>query len=107
MLRTSPKILAITGAALALLALVAPRLPLFSSGLGTGRLSIVGAHALCISALGRFAEAVSGAASSRCTAVGFVSGLGWVALLAGLALLAVAAFRTLAPAGANRPAPPA
>lgn len=103
----NPKTLALTGAVLALLAIIVPRLPLFASGLGTGRLSIVGAHALCASALGRFAEAVSGAASSRCTAVGFVSGLGWVALLAGLALLAVAAYRALAPAGPKRSTPPA
>ena len=101
----NPKVLAAVGALLALLALVAPRLPLFQSGLGTGRLSIVGAHALCASALGRFASALSGAASSRCAAVSAASTVGWLVLLAGVALLAVAAFRTLTPAGANRPAP--
>ena len=103
MLRT--KILAAVGAVLAILALVVPRLPLFQSGLGTGRLSVVGAHALCSSALGRFAAAVSGAASSRCAAVSAASTAGWLVLLLGLALLALAAFRALAPSGANRPAP--
>lgn len=103
----NPKVLAAVGALLALLALVVPRLPLFESGLGTGRLSIDGAHALCVSALGRFAAAVSGAASSRCAAVGAVSGAGWLVLLLGVALLAWAAYRGLAQAGANRPAPPA
>ena len=103
----NPKALALTGAVLALLALVGPRLPLFRSGLGSGRLSVVGAHALCASALGRFATALSGAASSRCAAVGAASGAGWLVLLAGLALLAWAAYQTLAPASADRPAPPA
>ena len=105
MLRT--KILAVAGAVLALLALVGPRLPLFRSGLGSGRLSVVGAHALCSSALGRFATAVSSAASSRCAAAGFASTAGWLVLLLGLALLAWAAYQAFAPAGANRPAPPA
>ena len=103
----NPKVLAAVGALLALLALVAPRLPLFSSGLGTGRLSITGAHALCSSALGRFAAAVSGTASSRCAAVSAASTAGWLVLLGGLALLALAGYQALAPAGANRPAPPA
>ena len=102
MIRT--RILAAVGAVLALLALVAPRLPLFASGLGSGRLSVVGAHALCSSTLGRFAVAVSGAASSRCAAVSAASTAGWLVLLASLAL---AGYRALAPAGANRPAPPA
>lgn len=104
MLRT--KILAAGGAVLALLALVVPRLPMFPSGLGTGRLSVVGAHALCSSALGRFAAAVSGAASSRCAAVSAASTVGWLVLLLGLALLALAVYRAFAPAGAPRPAPP-
>jgi hypothetical protein len=101
------KTLAAVGAVLALLALVIPRLPLFSSGLGSGRLSVVSAHALCSSTLGRFATALSGAASSRCAAVGAASAVGWVVLLLGVALLALAAYRTLAPADAHRPAPPA
>lgn len=100
------KILAVVGALLALAGIVAPRLPLFASGLGTGRLSVVSAHALCASALGRFAAAVSGAASSRCAAVSAVSTAGWLVLLLGLALLAWAGYRALAPAGTNRPAPP-
>ena len=103
----NPKILAAVGAVLAILALVIPRLPLFQSGLGSGRLSVVGAHALCSSALGRFATAVSGAASSRCAAVGFASTAGWLVLLLGLALLAWAAYQAFAPAGASQPAPPA
>ena len=102
-----PKTLAVSGSALALLGIVVPRLPLFPSGLGTGRLSVVGAHALCSSALGRFAAAVSGAASSRCVAVSAASAVGWVALLAGLALLGLAAYQAFASASANRPAPPA
>ncbi len=69
----NPKTLALTGAVLAILAIIVPRLPLFASGLGSGRLSIVGAHALCSSTLGRFAVAVSGAASSRCAAVSAAS----------------------------------
>ena len=101
----NPKILAPLGGLLALLAIVVPRLPLFPSGLGTGRLSVVGAHTLCSSALGRFATAVSGAASSRCAAVSAASAVGWVALLAGLALLGLAAYQAFASAGANRPAP--
>ena len=101
------KTLALTGAVLALLALVGPRLPLFASGLGTGRLSVVGAHQLCASALGRFAAAVSGAASSRCAAVSAVSTAGWLVLLGGLALLALAVYQVFIPAGAHRPAPPA
>ena len=101
------KVLAAAGAVLALLALVGPRLPLFQSGLGTGRLSIVGAHALCASALGRFAAAVSGAASSRCAAVSAASTVGWLVLLGGLALLALAAYRAFAPASTGQPAPPA
>ena len=103
----NPKSLATVGAVLAILALVVPRLPLFQSGLGTGRLSITGAHALCNSALGRFATAVSGAASSRCAAVSAASTVGWLVLLLGLALLAWAAYQAFAPAGASQPAPPA
>ena len=103
----NPKILAPLGGLLALLAIVVPRLPLFQSGLGTGRLSITGAHALCASALGRFAAAVSGTASSRCAAVSAASTAAWLVLLLGLALLAWAGYRALAPAGAHRPAPPA
>ena len=96
----NPKTLALTGAVLAILALVIPRLPLFQSGLGSGRLSIVGAHALCASAL-------SGAASGRCAAVSAASAARWLVLLAGLALLALAAYRALTAADARRPAPPA
>lgn len=103
----NPKILAAVGAVLALLAIIGPRLPLFASGLGTGRLSITGAHALCNSALGRFATALSGAASSRCAAVSAASTAGWLVLLLGLALLALAVYQVFIPAGAHRPAPPA
>ncbi len=101
------KTLAVSGALLALVAIIVPRLPLFQSGLGTGRLSITGAHALCASALGRFAAAVSGTASSRCAAVSAASTAAWLVLLLGLALLAWAGYRAVAPAGAKRPAPPA
>ena len=103
----NPKTLALSGAMLALVAIIGPRLPMFPSGLGTGRLSVVGAQALCSSALGRFAAAVFGAASSRCAAVSAASTVGWLVLLAGLALLAWAAYQAFAPAGASRPAPPA
>ena len=103
----NPKTLAAVGAVLAILALVAPRLPLFASGLGSGRLSITGAHALCSSALGRFAAAVSGAASSRCAAVSATSTAGWLVLLGGLALLSLAGYRAFGAASASRPAPPA
>ncbi len=102
----NPKTLAAVGASLALLALVIPRLPLFASGLGSGRMSMVGAHILCASALGRFTTALPGAASSRCAAVSAASAVGWVAFLSGLALLALTGYRVLAETGANRPAPP-
>ena len=102
----APKLLAPVGILLLLAALIVPRLPLFPSGLGIGRLSLSGAHALCASALGRFAVAVSSSAGGQCSAVAAGSALGWLALLAGVGLLAVAAYRTLA-APANHPAPPA
>ena len=87
----------IIGAILAALTLVIPRLPLFKSGLGTGRLSIVGTHKLCASTLGRPASALSGSASKGCATAPTVSAIGWATPLTGLLLLTLAGYRAARP----------
>jgi len=89
------RVLIVVGGSVALVGLVAPRLPLFASGLGTGRVSLAGMTALCGSALGQLGAALSGTVAKQCAQIALASGIGWLVLSAGMAVVGIGAVMRL------------
>ena len=79
-----PKLLIVGGATVSAFSLVAPRLPLIPTGIGSGRASLVVTAAVCGSPLGRLGAALSATVTRQCGQIALLSGIGWLLLVAGI-----------------------
>jgi hypothetical protein len=87
--RSSPNstLLLVLGGAAVLAGLIGPQLPYYTTSSGS-HFSIASFHALCSSGIGALAQASSASAVSNCDQAGLLSSAGWLAVVAGVVLLA-------------------